>query len=80
MNIVSIKSQDEKTAVVQGWGVIFDGEDLEGETFTKDTEFDLDYVPVKRVYYDHRQEAIKHHLGKPRASCSKRMDLYPVFG
>ena len=61
---VTIKSEDEKTAVIQGWGVVFGGEDLEGETFEKETDFELDLVPHKPIFYDHRgQDALKHALG-----------------
>ena len=50
---VFIKSRDADKAVVAGWGVIFDGKDLEGETFTGDTDFMLDLVKEKATLYDH---------------------------
>lgn len=62
-NRVAIKSIDDDTVVVQGWGVIYGGEDLYGETFTPETDFDLDLVPVKRVYYDHRLGDVRHDVG-----------------
>lgn len=63
-NQVVIKSLDDNTAVVAGYGVIYGGEDLEGETFVKDTDFMLDLVPSKLVFYDHTLQAeVKHMLG-----------------
>jgi phage head maturation protease len=53
MQSVFIKSQDEQKAVVAGWGVVFDGSDLEGESFNTKTDFMLDLVPSKLVLYDH---------------------------
>lgn len=59
-----IKSETEENAVVAGYGVIFGGKDLDGETFTNETEFMLDMVPVKDVYYDHTVSRIGHAVGK----------------
>ena len=50
---ITIKSQTDTEAVVAGYGVVFGGKDLEGETFTKETELELGYVPVKSIFYDH---------------------------
>jgi HK97 family phage major capsid protein len=50
---VSIKSLTEDTAIVAGWGALYGGADLMGESFTKDTDFMLDLVPQKLVLYDH---------------------------
>ena len=46
---VAIKSITKSTVTVAGYGVIFGGRDLEGETFTRDTNYMLDLVPVKPV-------------------------------
>ena len=35
---ITIKSQTDTEAIVAGYGVVFGGKDLEGETFTKETE------------------------------------------
>ncbi len=48
-----IKSREDGEAVVAGYGVIFGGADIYGETFTKDTEFMLDLVPNKPVMFNH---------------------------
>jgi HK97 family phage major capsid protein len=61
---VVIKSINDDQAVVAGYGVIYGGEDLEGENFQPDTDFMLDLVPVKMVFYDHTlQHEVKHMLG-----------------
>jgi HK97 family phage major capsid protein len=54
---ITIKSQTDTEAVVAGYGVVFGGKDLEGETFTKDTELELGYVPIKSIFYDHTLDA-----------------------
>ena len=41
--------------MVEGYGVVFGGRDLYGDTFTPETEFNLDFAPVKPVFYNHRQ-------------------------
>lgn len=50
---VEIKSRDNGEAVVTGYGVVFGGEDLYGEEFTKDTDFMLELVPEKPVLFNH---------------------------
>src|SRR3972149_6262498 len=54
---ITIKSQTDTEAVVAGYGVVFGGKDLEGETFTKETELELGYVPTKSIFYDHTLDA-----------------------
>lgn len=62
---VSIKSLTDTTATIAGYGVVFGGKDLYGESFTADTDFALDLVPVKPVLYDHGlSDTIKHWIGK----------------
>ena len=48
-----IKSRADGKAVVAGYGVVFGGEDLYGETFGKGTDFMLDLVPEKPVMFNH---------------------------
>ncbi|HAM40522.1 MAG TPA: phage major capsid protein [Candidatus Omnitrophica bacterium] len=62
-NSITLKSLTDETATVAGYGVVFGDRDLDGETFTKDTELDLDLVPAKRVFYDHTMGNVKHSLG-----------------
>lgn len=54
-NRVEIKSVDDDKVIVAGYGVVFGGRDLEGDVFTAETDFMLDYVPTKAVFYDHSQ-------------------------
>ena len=60
---LELKSIDDDHFVVGGWGVVFGGTDVEGDTFTKDTDFMLDVVPEPAVLYDHAQE-LKSVIGK----------------
>jgi len=53
MYSAKIIRQDDDIAVVAGYGVVFGGVDLEGETFTADTDYQLELVPTKPVFYDH---------------------------
>jgi phage head maturation protease len=61
---VYIKSQDDDFAVIAGYGVVFGGEDLDGEHFDKDTDFMPDLVPVKPLFYEHTMDVPQHPLGK----------------
>lgn len=61
---VTIKSVTDTTVTVAGWGMVFGGNDLDGEQFTRDTDLMLDLVPVKPVLYDHGQRMVKHFIGK----------------
>lgn len=60
---VKILKMDDDTAVVGGYGVVWGGTDLQGDTFTQDTDFMLDRIPVKIVMYDHGMTAVKNFLG-----------------
>jgi HK97 family phage major capsid protein len=59
-----IKALTDATATVAGYGVLFGGADLEGETFAPDTNFMLDLAPVKLVLYDHGLRSVQHVIGK----------------
>lgn len=61
---VSIKAITDTSITVAGYGVVFGGRDLEGETFGADTDYMLDLVPAKPIMYDHAQGQIKHIIGK----------------
>lgn len=50
---VQVKAMTDTTVTVAGYGVLFGGADLDGDTFTKSTDFMLDLVPSKLVLYDH---------------------------
>jgi HK97 family phage major capsid protein len=60
---VTIKAMDGGYTLA-GWGVIYGGVDLQGETFTKDTDFWFDRLsPTPLVLYQHGQDgALKQHV------------------
>lgn len=55
MNTLKILSEDDNTAIIGGYGVVFGGVDLDGETFTAETDFMLDLAPEKLVFIDHSE-------------------------
>ena len=59
-----VKAVTDTTVTVAGYGVIFGGADLEGETFAPETDYMLDLAPVKLVFYDHTLGDVKHAIGK----------------
>ena len=61
---LKILSEDDHTAVYGGYGVVFGDQDIEGDTFTKETDFMLDLVPVKPVFIDHSQPTFLEFEGK----------------
>ena len=74
---VKILSQTDDTAKIGGYGVVFGGRDLEGETFTRDTDFMLDLVPVKPVYYDHTLNTkVSHRLGTVSSITEDEIGLF----
>lgn len=72
---VKLLNTDEETVTIGGYGVIFGGEDLEGEQFAADTDFMPELVPVKLVLYDHAMGEIKHVIGK----ASERLDEIGIW-
>jgi phage head maturation protease len=50
---IKILNETDDSFTVGGYGIVFGGVDIEGETFTKDTDFWLPSVPTKAVFYDH---------------------------
>ena len=62
LNAVKILAQNDSVATVGGYGIVFGGRDLEGETFTKTTDYMIDLVPRKLVFYDHAQQ-LNHKIG-----------------
>jgi len=52
-NAIEIKSLTDTTATIRGYAVVYGGRDLEGDTFTPDTDLAWDYVPTKAVLWDH---------------------------
>ncbi len=65
MHEIKILDQDDETITLGGFAVVFDGRDLEGDTFTKDTDFMLDnFADNQPVMIDHTQPVIVEHNGK----------------
>lgn len=63
-NAVKLISLTDTTATVAGYGVVFGGQDLARDTFTAETDFKLDLVPVKLICYDHTLgDEIKEEIG-----------------
>jgi HK97 family phage major capsid protein len=73
---VKVTAKTDEFATVAGYGVVFGGVDLEGDTFLPETDFMLDMVPAKPVFYDHTLTGIKHHLGK---SIVAKVDEYGLW-
>jgi HK97 family phage major capsid protein len=55
-NAVEIKADTDAYTVYGGYGVVFGGRDLDGDTFTKDTDFQIDLVPSKPLFVDHTMD------------------------
>lgn len=61
---VTVKSYEEgKDLHLQGYGVVFDSVDLDGEKFTKDTDFGLDNFVRLPVFYSHNMKEVKGVIG-----------------
>lgn len=63
MEAIKILHQDDEYITVGGYGVVFGGKDLEGDTFTKSTNFFPELAPQKLTFYDHAQGEIKSSFG-----------------
>lgn len=59
---VEIKSMTDTHAILAGYGVIFGGVDLYGDTFTEETDFKYSN-PNAPVFYDHTLTGIDHDIG-----------------
>jgi HK97 family phage major capsid protein len=62
--MLEIKHLTDDHALVAGYGIVFGAQDLAGDTFGDDTDFRLDLVPVKPVFYDHALDEPAHELGR----------------
>jgi HK97 family phage major capsid protein len=63
-NAVEIKAITDDSVTIAGYGVVWGAHDIEGDTFTPQTNFDGALVPTKRVYYDHTLDAdVQEPLG-----------------
>ncbi len=76
-NPVEIKSMDDETVTIAGYGVIFGGIDLAGDTFDPDTDYRLEYVPVKAVYFDHAlQREMREEIGEVKKVTKDAVGLF----
>lgn len=65
MNALTIKDLTEDTITIGGYGVVFGGHDLEGDTFTKETDFMFDYAPKKVGLWAHNKDnTLKGKIGE----------------
>ncbi len=75
--LVTVKALTADTATVAGYGVIFGGADLEGDTFTRSTDYMLGLVPVKPVCYDHTMSAkVSHVIGTVKSVTADETGLW----
>lgn len=59
---VGIKSVTKDTAIIAGYGVVFGGIDLYGDTFTEETDFKYSN-PNPPLFYDHTMTGVEEDLG-----------------
>ena len=74
-NIVQIKAVTDDSFTIAGYGVLFGDKDVEGDTFTKNTDYMLDTVPEPVVLYDHAQE-LKSVFGRVTGVTEKEAGLW----
>ena len=61
---VKMVSEDEESFTVGGYGVVFGGRDLYGETFSKNTDFMTEDVAAHPpTFYDHALGSVKAKIG-----------------
>jgi HK97 family phage major capsid protein/HK97 family phage prohead protease len=62
---VRIKHKTADSAIVAGYGVVFGGRDLEGDTFTRETEYGLERsAEGMPLHYDHATREVKGRVGQ----------------
>ncbi len=65
---LTIKSLTDDHAMIAGYGVVFGGLDVTGDTFVADTEFDVKRAVGRPVLYDHTLQAeVQHEIGQIKA-------------
>ena len=62
-NPVTVKSMNDDEIVLEGYGVVFNTEDLHGEMFTPETDLMLDNVKAVPVLWEHTATGVKDILG-----------------
>lgn len=66
--MIKFVSETENDLILQGMGVVFNKYDLDGEVFTKETNFFIDAVNYVPVLYGHNRKEITEVLGKATIS------------
>lgn len=64
MQLIIKELTSEGDLILEGYGVMFDVQDLEGEFFTKETNFYLENFERLPVLYGHNQKEIRGVIGK----------------
>lgn len=63
-NLAVKEVREDGSIIVRGPGIIFGGRDVDGDSFKKETDYQLDLVPEKPVFYRHRGDsALKERIG-----------------
>lgn len=74
--------EDDDTITIGGYGVVFEGRDLQMEEFEADTDYMLDLVPSKVITYDHTMPdertkmAIKDFLGHTSKEVKDKVGIW----
>jgi HK97 family phage major capsid protein len=66
--MIKFVNETEEDLVLEGMGIVFNKYDLDGEVFTKDTNFFVDSINYVPVLYGHNAKEIKEVLGKATIS------------
>lgn len=75
---ISVKTLGDGSVMVEGYGVVFGGRDLTGDTFTAETDFGLDRSPVGMpVFYNHTlHPIIKTRIGSVKEVAPDDVGLF----
>lgn len=65
-NLITVKSVTDEEIVLEGYGVVFNTEDLHGEVFTPETDFLLETVKSVPVLWEHTATGVSDILGFAR--------------
>jgi HK97 family phage major capsid protein len=66
--MIKFVNETEEDLVLEGMGIVFNKYDLDGEVFTKNTNFFVDSINYVPVLYGHNAKEIKEVLGKATIS------------
>ena len=66
--MIKFVNETEEDLVLEGMGIVFNKYDLDGEVFTKETNFFVDSINYVPVLYGHNAKEIKEVLGKATIS------------